>query len=249
MHILRVSLVRSLAYFKEKFSRSYLGQIWNTLAAAVTMFVISLVWSNIWGVDLKSYLPYFSLAYFVHSFTSSCISESTLSIQSDLPFYRQYKFPIYLSTVTVLFRQSIIFLFHMPVYLSCILIFDSSNFFSSIFVFLGIILINVYVFPLCVIVSLICYKYRDLTGLINIVTSISVVVTPVLWRLDQVPADYQLYVMFSPYAVAVLWMDAVSSGSIPSVNLLIVSGLQFTITSIMAVLTMRSVGKYVRAAL
>ena len=81
----RINNIFILAYFEitMKYKRTTLGPIWNVITLLVTTVLLSIVWSILFKIDLKEYLPkvYFGITTF-----SFLTMATTGSVQAIYPF-------------------------------------------------------------------------------------------------------------------------------------------------------------------
>ena len=61
---------------RQRYRRSVLGPFWITISMAVFITLLGEIYSHIFKIELKTYLPYLSLGYIIWGFVATTTSES-----------------------------------------------------------------------------------------------------------------------------------------------------------------------------
>jgi lipopolysaccharide transport system permease protein len=187
-----------IAGLRARYSRSKLGQFWLTLFTFVQIFLTGIIWSIIWKVDIKTYLPYVGVGHLIYLYISQSINESSGCIVAEARLFTNDPMPLLVAIFSHCYRQLIIFLHNLPILFGLILykgtvgdwyIALSAFIFCMIFIFLSSVLL-----------SLIATRFRDVIQLISLVFQICFLVTPIMWNLELIPDKYQIYFLINPLA-------------------------------------------------
>ncbi len=244
--IFRISLIRALIYFKNKFSRSTFGQLWNVLSNAIVISAVSFVWSKVWNFEFEKFFLYYSVCFLVFIFLTNSINESVDSIKSDLALYRFKAFPLILSSFSVLIRNIVLFLFNSVIILVLTTIFEISLLINFIQFLLSVLLSAVFIFPICVMVSLISFRFRDVGILIQSLLSISILVSPVLWRVEQLPPEALYFLQLSPFLIAIEFSRLTLEGKLYLFDFWYIGIFQFIGNSILAFFLLKRLSYSIR---
>ena len=78
---------------RQRYRRSVLGPFWITISMAVFITLLGLIYSHIFNIELRTYLPYLSLGYIIRGFVSQTTGESSISFQESERIIRQIRLP------------------------------------------------------------------------------------------------------------------------------------------------------------
>jgi ABC-type polysaccharide/polyol phosphate export permease len=176
--------IARLAYLdnKLKYRRTFLGPTWNSLAQLITIILLSIIWSEIFKIDLKSYLPrlYVGMTCFglVTYYTSSATS---IVYGQYAALFKNLNTNISLIYGRFLFTSIINYIHCLPIYIIIFFIFRITIDFNSIFFLLGLALVFLNGIWISFIISALCSRFRDLSPLIESVMAAASLITPVLW--------------------------------------------------------------------
>lgn len=163
-----------------KYRRSLLGPVWISLNMIITIFALSLVFSGLFNIELKNYLPYVFCGLLSWTYISFTIQDSVqLYINGSI---KNFDFPSLFFPLKNTLRNIIIFLHNFIVYF-LVLFFVNSEILN-----LNILLIFI-AFPFYIInsilisfsVGLLSLRFRDVGQIIINGVYLLFLVTPVFW--------------------------------------------------------------------
>lgn len=162
--------------------RAKLGFLWVILSATIFVAAIGLVYSLVFQIEIKSYLPYVACGYI----TWSLIASNLISAPSVFTTYRNYisqrNLPLTVYVTSSAYDKLIVFLTQSLVIVMTCLIFSSG--FSVSFLILPVSLFLIFVTSIGVSLSLgvMAVRYRDLGQVISSSILIIFLLTPIIWR-------------------------------------------------------------------
>ena len=190
-----------LLYFENKvrYKRTLLGPFWKILAIIITISILSVVWSLIFNINLKEFLP----RIFVNLNTwFFCISSLTLG--SDLLDKRfrhiiqsykiNYRFIVLKQTFFSIYEYLIFF----PFFLIISFVIGSLSFLNFIFFLFGLIIVTINMYSIIYIVSILSVRFRDIGMLIKTISGPLLLLTPVIWKKDQL-GNFINYAYLNPF--------------------------------------------------
>jgi lipopolysaccharide transport system permease protein len=158
---------------------------------------LGLLWSTILVIDLKKYLPFFSLGYVIWIWISNLIIESTQGFiqyeniikQTNLPF------PIYIFRICV---KNFIILIHNGIIIFGVLIYQNNQLnLNYLYVIPSIILVQLVLTLLCINIAIFCTRFRDMTQVVAVIVQIIFFFTPIIWNSDSLK-NHQYLIQFNP---------------------------------------------------
>lgn len=234
-HLMGTSTIR------RRYSRSRVGQFWTTITTAVMSVVMGFTWSILWHLPLGDILPFITGSLILWGFLTGSIQDSTnVMITSGHYFLNQgmsFSTPIY----ALVYCQLITLLHNMIIIVVILIIFPPSLGLDVLLFIPGFLLTLITVFWVSCVVSVFCARYRDVIQLVATVLTTAMYVTPVMFKPDFIPKEYQWINMINPFAVFLsIIRDPLFGREVPWENWVIASA----ITVVGAVLTLSFIGRF-----
>lgn len=217
-----------------RFRRTKLGIFWNILTIILTVSMISLIWSTIFDINFKIYLPNLLFGMTIYNFlagnivssselVSSKYSEEIQSLETPLSFY------IFRHLLSSVFDYLSYFVVFVP-----ILFFLVDNFNYNMFLlFPAYILIILNIIWISFLLSFLGSRFRDIQPLLKTLLGVGMMLTPVLWDKNLL-GEYQYFAYLNPLT---FFIESVkypflgeNPGYIPFLGLLLIGilGIVFT---------------------
>lgn len=195
VHLVGISGLRA------RYARSRLGQFWLTISNFLLIMCAGLVWSLIWRMDIREYLPYVACGHIVYQFVAATVNESSTALTSDSRVYINEKTPFLLSTAAHVYRQGLILAHNIPIiFVVWIWLQSFTPQIGPAFVLGAGATLAFLVFSSYAL-SLICARFRDLIQLVGATMQVMFLVTPVMWQVSFLPEQYRSYLLIlNPFA-------------------------------------------------
>lgn len=198
---------------RKRYLRSKIGQFWLTIPLAVNIGSIGLVWAYLFKIPVIQYLPFLATGTVLWSFISSCISEGANIYISSSAYIYALNIPK-LTYINSLIVKNTISITHNLVVLAIIYLYCgvivSVN--TIILFLLGFLLTTLFLYPLILFISLISLRFRDIPNIIISLMQVAFYVTPIMWRIEQMPPRFQEFLLFNPLAVLIIiWRNSMLS--------------------------------------
>ncbi len=218
---------------KQRYRRTVLGPWWITLSMLLFIVMMGIVFSRLFHQSLDEYMPFFTVGFLFWSFISACIIEAVELFKSNGAFITQINLPFNLYLFKHLIRHLIFLGHNAVVYVLICAFFKINPGLNVLLIVPGLLLFVVNVYWICLLIAIICARFRDMGPIINSCVQIAFFVTPISWMprlLDQNPAilKYNPLVYLLDVVRAPLLGTAPSSSSYLVVSLMAVIGLLFT---------------------
>jgi len=208
---------------KQRYRRSVIGPWWISLSMLIFIFIMGIVFSKLFHQKLEEYIPFFTAGYLFWVLISSSFTEAVEIFKSNAGFITQIKLPFTLYVLKHLVRQSICLMHNTVVYLLVCLFFKVNPGPVALLVIPGFFLLLLNIYWICLLIALICARFRDMVPIVASCIQIAFFITPISWMpklLDQNPAILK-------YNPLVYLLDIVRSpllGELPQLTSYIVSG-------------------------
>jgi len=187
---------------QKRYSRSKLGQFWLTASLAINITVLSLVWSYLFKIPIKTYVPYITLGMIIWTYISTCVTEGCQLYISYTSYIKELGLPK-LSYCNSLFVRNITVMLHnLPVFMVIALAFQMPISLKGVVLFLaGFAITSVFLYAVVVTLSLIGLRFRDVSNIVASLMQVAIYVTPVLWKMESMPEHVRKYLLLNPFVI------------------------------------------------
>lgn len=186
---------------KQRYRRSVIGPLWITLSMAITAIALGLLYSQLFGASVGTFLPYITVGFIVWQFMLGCLVEGTETFIANEGLIRHLPAPLTLYSFRTAWRQVLLFAHNLLVYLVVVAIFWSDlatpgyvlseggipqpglswSIVLAIPAFALLALNGVWVSLLFGVIST---RFRDIPPVINALTNLLFFMTPIVWTTD-----------------------------------------------------------------
>lgn len=194
VHLLGITALRS------RYTRSRFGQAWLSITTFVQILCTGLVWSLIWRMEIKEYLPYIGIGQIIYLFLSQTLNESCGVIVADSRIYMNDKLPFMVSIGAHVYRNLLILLHNIPTVILLLLWSNKVHPALTLDFLLGTFEALTLVIFASYLLAIICTRFRDLIQLVGLFFQLIFLVSPIMWKISFLPEKYQIYALLNPFA-------------------------------------------------
>lgn len=187
---------------KQRYRRSVIGPLWITLSMAVTAAGLGLLYSQLFGTPIGTFLPYLTVGFIVWNFILGCITEGADTFISNEGLIKHLPAPLTVYALRTVWRLTLMFAHNLLVYAIVLAIFFPSlatdgyllvppngvpqpgldwSILIAIPAFFLIAFNGTWVVLLFGIIST---RYRDIPQVIGALTQLLFFMTPIVWPVD-----------------------------------------------------------------
>ncbi len=170
---------------RARYRRTTIGPFWATISLGIMMVSMGLVWSALWKMNVKDYLPFISSGLLSWTLLASMIGDSTAAYSSQKGLLEALHFPLTMLTCAVVWRNLILFFHNFLVYVLIVLIFRVPITWATLLIIPGLIVIGVNGIWVATLLGMAGARYRDVQQLIVNLLQILMFLTPIFWTADQ----------------------------------------------------------------
>lgn len=171
---------------RRRYARTVLGPFWSALNLAVFVIAVGFVFSNLWGTDLKTFLPFLSTGVTTWLFISALMTEGCGIYSANQGVLKQFAFPKTVFALQCVWRNFIVFGHNLIVCLIVAIIFSVDLTLNSLFLIPGLFIVLLNGVWVGLVLGILCARFRDVQPLIGSFLQIMMLVTPVFWPPEQV---------------------------------------------------------------
>ena len=151
---------------RQRYRRSVLGPFWITISMAVFITLLGVIYSHIFNIGLKTYLPYLSLGYIIWGFISQTTAESFVSFQESERIIRQIRLPYSIYVFRVVWRNFIVFLHTIVIFVPVAIIYDVRPGMTALLALPGLVLVYINQAWVTLSLAILCTRYRDVQQIV-----------------------------------------------------------------------------------
>ena len=182
---------------KKKYRKTLLGPFWNVISNIILMFVITAVWTQVFNISVKEFVPHVFTGLVIWFFLTDVTVGSTTIITEKWHSYFQNVFiPVLSICLRYLTTNIFVFFHNLPIFL--ILMFYLSTLQNILFVFLGLIILLLNSIWLTILMVFLGTRFRDIKPLASSIMAAGTLITPIMWKKDML-GKYENYVYFNPF--------------------------------------------------
>lgn len=171
-----------------RYRRSRVGVFWLTINSAIMIGAMGLVFTSLFGTNLRDFLPYLTLGLLLWNFISANINEGCLALSGAGGIILQTRLPIMTHIFQLLWKNLIILAHHLVIVPAVFLIFRVPLTPNAWWALPGFLLLLANLLWVMVILSVACARFRDLTQIVTNLVQVLFYLTPIFWMPEIVRA-------------------------------------------------------------
>jgi ABC-type polysaccharide/polyol phosphate export permease len=177
---------RTLALWdiRSRYRFSMLGTLWLVMTTAVTAVSVGLIYSQVFGQDISSYLPYFTAGLIVWTFIASVLNEAAGTLTAAGSLIKSTRVPIAVHIMRMLQRNFLVFLHNLAILGVLWLVMAWHIDARTAAALAGLALLYVFLAGAAVVIAFVSVRYRDVPPMIAAGTQFLFLASPIIWRQD-----------------------------------------------------------------
>lgn len=183
---------------KQRYKRSVLGPFWVTLSTGVLVGMLSVLWSTLFKLDVREYLPFFSIGQVVWTYISLQLTESCNGFVQFDYIIKQSSTSFCSLILRILSRNVIVFAHNFIIIAIVITLVGPGWHFKMLWFLPGLLILTTSLFFCSIILAIICTRFRDVLMIMQNLLIIAFYFTPIMWKTEQVPAAMLHYINYNP---------------------------------------------------
>ena len=170
------------ADIKRRYRRTVIGPLWTTLSLSIFCISLSIVWSQLWHLDPKEYLPFLTSGLLVWGLVSALITEGCGVFFGAEAIIKTLPIPYTLLACAVVWRNFIVLLHNLVIYLLVMLWAGVPVTSYTLLAIPGLFCLLVNGVWVVTLLGSICSRFRDIQQVMTSLLQISMFVTPIFWQ-------------------------------------------------------------------
>ena len=182
-----------------RYRGSMLGPFWLTISTGVMVGALGFLYSALFKINLREYLPFLALSQVLWGFLAALVSEACTVFTDAEGVIRSVRMPFFVFSMRALIRNAIALAHNIVVIIVVFAIFAMWPQPSALMALPGLLLWAVDALALTLVLGAFCARFRDIQPIVNSVMQIAFFMTPVIWKPDQLGEDGVAKLAFNPF--------------------------------------------------
>lgn len=168
-----------------RYRGSMLGPFWLTISTGVMVAALGVLYSTLFKIDLKEYLPFLALSQVLWGFLAALVSEACATFTDAEGIIRSVRMPFFVFSLRALIRNVVALAHNIVVIVVVFAIFSMWPTGEAFLAIPGLLIWIVDALALTLLLGAFCARFRDIQPIVNSVMQIAFFMTPVIWKPDQ----------------------------------------------------------------
>jgi ABC-type polysaccharide/polyol phosphate export permease len=177
----RVWMILGWDDIRQRYRRSVIGPFWITLSMGMFILLLGIIYSRLFHTDVQTYIPFLSAGFTIWGFMSQSVNESCQAFHESARIIKQIKLPYSIYLLRVVWRNFIIFLHTVVIFVPVAIIFRVTPTWSTLLVIPGLFLVCVNVIWVGLVLSILSTRFRDMQPIVGTMVQITMFATPIMW--------------------------------------------------------------------
>lgn len=198
-----------------RYRRSRLGPFWITLSMGIFIAALGFVFSKLFKMSIKDYLPFLATGYVLWFFISSVVAEAPNVFVESGTFLKEMKINLLVLLMRAVTRNTIIFAHNVVIVFFVYFFFDLWPGPVAMVAILGFALVTANLVAVSLMLGILGARFRDIAPTVQSLVQVLFFISPISW-LPKLVGDGNLLLSLNPITY---FMDLVRSpllGSMPS---------------------------------
>jgi lipopolysaccharide transport system permease protein len=181
----RLALALGWLDIRLRYRGSMLGPFWLTISTAVMVAALGVLYSTLFKMDLRSYLPFLALSQVLWGFLAALVSEGCTAFTDAEGVIRSVRMPLFLFSIRTLIRNVIALAHNVVVIIIVFAVFSLWPGWDALLAIPAMLVWMLDALALTLLLGTFCARFRDIQPIVNSVMQIAFFVTPVIWKPEQ----------------------------------------------------------------
>ncbi|MDB5399064.1 MAG: hypothetical protein JWQ55_1082 [Rhodopila sp.] len=172
-----------------RYRGSMLGPFWLTISTGVMVGSLGLLYSTLFKINVRDYLPFLALSQVLWGFLAALVSEACTTFTDAEGVIRSVRMPFFVFSMRTLIRNAIALGHNIAVIIVVFAVFSVWPGWEAVMAIPGLLVWVLDGLALTLLLGAFCARFRDIQPIVNSVMQIAFFMTPVIWKPDQLGAS------------------------------------------------------------
>lgn len=167
---------------RNRYRGSVIGPFWVTLSTAIMLVGLGLLYSQLFGLELGSYLPHLAVSLIVWNALAGMVGEATACLTGADGVIRQLPLPLTTHALRCVFRNAVSAAHTLPLILLIFLVLGHRPGWEALLILPGAAILLLNAFAIALFLGMVCARFRDIGPIVASVMQMAFFLTPVIWK-------------------------------------------------------------------
>ena len=178
----RVWLYFGISDTKIKYRRSVLGPLWHTLGTAIMVAGMGALWSLLWNLPVREFLPYVAAGLITWIYLVGMASEGCWTFINQSSVIKNIPIPIWVHPLRQSTRGALLYMHNLLVFVVVALVFQVPMTGWTALFPVALLVFFCNAVWVSAAVGLLSARLRDIPPIVEYVMPLFLFLTPILWR-------------------------------------------------------------------
>jgi ABC-type polysaccharide/polyol phosphate export permease len=198
-----------------RYRRSVIGPFWMTLSMAVFIVTLGLLYSEIFHMEVRTYLPYIAVGLITWGFVSTSINECCSCFFENESVIRQVRVPFSAFVLRTIWRNFIVLLHTIVLIIPIWIFFGLKPPLTVLFILPGFLLVYANQMWMGMVAAVLSTRFRDVPLIIQTALQIVIFATPIMWPVSSL-GKHSIIAYVNPFYHLIELVRAPLLGEVPS---------------------------------
>ena len=165
---------------KQRYRRSTLGPLWITIATGVMALALGLLYSMLFQIEIREFLPHVTVGFIVWGFISGCIKDGANVFIENEGLIKQLPSALSVHVYRLVWRQLLFFAHNIVIWVLLVIIFRIPLTWQTLLAVPAMLLLVLNGVWVTMLFGIIATRFRDVAPLLEALVQLLFYVTPIV---------------------------------------------------------------------
>ena len=181
-----------------RYRGSMLGPFWLTLSTAVMVGALGVLYSALFNMSLRDYLPFLAISQILWAFISTTVSEGCTSFTAVDSIVRSVRMPFVLHAMRSVVRNVLVLAHNLVVVVAVYAYFSFWPGMGLLLTIPAMVIWLVNALAITLLLGAFCARFREVSPIVASVMQIMFLISPIIWKPEQLGAK-AAYLPLNPF--------------------------------------------------
>lgn len=166
---------------KQRYRRSTLGPLWITIATGVMSLALGLLYSMLFQIPVRDFLPHVTVGFIIWGFLAGCIKEGANVFIENEGLIKQLPSALSVHVYRLVWRQLLFLAHNMVIWVILVIIFRIRLSWETLLAVPALALLVINGVWVAMLFGIVATRFRDVAPLLEALVQLLFYVTPIVW--------------------------------------------------------------------
>lgn len=172
---------------RQRYRRSMLGPFWITISMGIMIAALGTLYSQIFQIDIKEYLPYLAAGLFSWALISNIINDSCQVFIGSEHLIKQLSSPLSIYVYRMIWSNLLLAAHNVWVYVLTAILFSVELTWATLLFIPALALLVINAVWIGLFLGVFSVRFRDVPMTVQSITQVMFFITPIFWKPEMLP--------------------------------------------------------------